>query len=60
MWSEKDFNLLLVNITVHLDILGYSIVLPIMSSLSESLGGDMKHTSYLFSGYAITQLISID
>lgn len=58
MWTKKDTDLLLVNITVHLDILGYSIVLPIMASLSQSLGGNVTHTSYLFSCYAITQLIS--
>ena len=58
MWSKKDIDILLVDITVHLDILGYSIVLPIMASLSKSLGGDVIHTSYLFSCYAITQLIS--
>ena len=59
MLSKKDIDLLLVDITVHLDILGYSIVLPIMASLSQSLGGTVKHTSYLFSCYAVTQLISL-
>ena len=59
MMSKKEFNILLVNLTVHFDILGYSIVLPIMASISESLGGNVTHTSLLFSGYAVTQLISI-
>ena len=48
----------LVDLTVHLDILGYSIVLPIMASLSESLGGTLDHTTALFSCYAITQFFS--
>lgn len=59
MLSRKDINLLLVDITVHLDILGYSIVLPIMASLCESLNGTSDDLSYLFSGYAIMQFISL-
>ena len=59
MLSRKDINLLLVDVTVHLDILGYSIVLPIMASLCESLNGTSDDLSYLFSGYAVTQFISI-
>lgn len=58
MLSRKDINLYLVDLTVHLDILGYSIVLPIMASLSESLGGTLDHTTALFSCYAITQFFS--
>ena len=59
MISRKDIDLYLVDITVHLDILGYSIVLPIMASLNESLGGDVDDLSLLFSGYAVTQFISM-
>ena len=58
MLSRKDIDLYLVYITVHLDILGYSIVLPIMASFSESLGGTVDHTTALFSCYAITQFFS--
>ncbi|KNB46421.1 transporter, major facilitor subfamily protein [Blastocystis sp. subtype 4] len=58
MISRKDIDLYLVDITVHLDILGYSIVLPIMASLNESLGGDVDDLSLLFSSYAVTQFIS--
>lgn len=58
MVSRKDIDLYLVDITVHLDIFGYSIVLPIMASLNESLGGDMDDLSLLFSSYAVTQFIS--
>ena len=58
MLSRKDIDLYLVYITVHLDILGYSIVLPIMASLSESLGGTVDHTTALFSCYAVTQFFS--
>ena len=58
MLSRKDIDIYLVDITVHLDILGYSIVLPIITSLCESLGGDGDDLSMLFSGYAITQFIS--
>lgn len=58
MLSRKEIDILLVDITVLLDILGYSIVLPIMASLSESLGGTVDHTTYLFSCYAVTQLVS--
>ena len=58
MLSRKDIDLYLVYITVHLDILGYSIVLPIMASFSESLGGTVDHTTALFSCYAITQFCS--
>ena len=46
MLSRKEVNILLVDITVLLDVLGYSIVLPIMASLSESLGGTVDHTTY--------------
>ena len=59
MISRKDIDLYLVDITVHLDILGYSIVLPIMASLNESLGGDVDDLSLLFSSYAVTQFISM-
>ena len=58
MLSRKDIDIYLVDITVHLDILGYSIVLPIITSLCESLGGDGDDLSMLFSGYAITQFVS--
>ena len=58
MLSRKDIDLYLVYITVHLDILGYSIVLPIMASFSESLGGTVDHTTALFSCYAVTQFFS--
>ena len=51
-------NLVLGYITVFLDVLGYSIVVPILPYLSRSLGANAMQEGCLFSGYSLTQMIS--
>ena len=51
-------NLVLGYITVFLDVLGYSIVVPILPYLSRSLGASAMQEGCLFSGYCMMQMIS--
>ena len=51
-------NIILGYITVFLDVLGYSIVVPILPYLSRSLGANAMQEGCLFSGYSLTQMIS--
>ena len=51
-------NLVLGYITVFLDVLGYSIVVPILPYLSRSLGATAMQEGCLFSGYCLMQMIS--
>ena len=56
--SSDARNLVLGYITVFLDVLGYSIVVPILPYLSRSLGANAMQEGCLFSGYSLTQMIS--
>ena len=51
-------NIILGYITVFLDVLGYSIVVPILPYLSRSLGASAMQEGCLFSGYCLMQMIS--
>ena len=55
----KYRNLILGYITVFMDVLGFSIVVPVLPYLSSSLGANSMQEGVLFSGYCFTQMISM-
>ena len=57
--AHKYRTLILGYITVFLDVLGFSIVVPVLPYLSASLGANSMQEGVLFSGYCFTQMISI-
>ena len=57
--GHKYRNLFLGFITVFLDDMGYSIVVPILPYFSASLGASSMQEGVLFSGYCFTQMISM-
>lgn len=52
-------NLYLGYITVFLDIIGFSLIVPILLYLSKDLGATSTQEGILFSTYCITQMISM-
>lgn len=52
-------NLYLGYITVFLDIIGFSLIVPILPYLSKDLGATSTQEGILFSTYCITQMISM-
>ena len=56
--SHKYRNLIIGYITVFMDVMGFSIVVPILPYLSASLGANSMQEGVLFSGYCFTQMIS--
>ena len=57
--KKSSRNLLLAYITVFMDVMGNSIVVPILPYISQSMGGTAMQEGVLFSGYSLTQLLSI-
>ena len=57
--GHKYRNLILGYITVFMDVLGFSIVVPVLPYLSSSLGASSMQEGVLFSGYCFTQMISM-
>ena len=57
--SNRTRNLFLGFITVFMDDMGYSIVVPILPYFSASLGASSMQEGVLFSGYCFTQMISM-
>ena len=57
--GHKYRNLILGYITVFMDVLGFSIVVPVLPYLSSSLGANSMQEGVLFSGYCFTQMISM-
>lgn len=51
-------NLYLGYITVFLDVIGFSLIVPILPYLSKDLGATSTQEGILFSTYSITQMIS--
>lgn len=52
-------NLYLGYITVFLDVIGFSLIVPILPYLSKELGATSTQEGILFSTYCITQMISM-
>ena len=51
-------NLTIGYITVFMDVLGYSLISPILPFLSDSMGATDFEEGLLFSGYCLTQALS--
>ena len=51
-------NLIIGYITVFMDVLGYSLITPILPFLANSMGANDFEEGLMFSGYCLTQALS--
>ena len=51
-------NLIIGYITVFMDVLGYSLITPILPFLADSMGANDFEEGLMFSGYCLTQALS--
>ena len=55
--KNKKYQIAIIWVTIFLDLMGVTLIIPFINEFVEQLGGDERHAGFLLASYALMQFI---
>ena len=55
--NEEKYQIVIIWVTIFLDLMGVTLIIPFINEFVEQLGGDERHAGFLLASYALMQFI---